>query len=294
MKRKLLKGLALFAAAFPTLFVLRLLYGYTTGPTATFGLGDAQSLSSFDAMPKNYASARKDKGEWKGGAQAQSQGPVAVDQKYEKIATLRSESGDFERDERAVRDAIRTHNALIQFEQSSGLAGRRSLRMSIGVPPDRFDAMLVQVRRIGALTALQVNKTDKTNEYKDLNAKRVSLEKARDALVRLKVQGGRIEELTNLEDKILAIEENIQKLGVRLGEFDAENEFVTIQLELHEKNAAPRISFAHRVKVALEWTVAAYIGLVVLFFLAALSTLMAIKILEKLRWIPEAARRHLG
>ena len=54
-----------------------------------------------------------------------------------------------------------------------------------------------------------------------------------------------------MENKILEVEESIQKLGVKLGEFDTENEFCTIKFSLSESgkpNKSWFSKFIQRVK----------------------------------------------
>jgi hypothetical protein len=303
MKRKLLRGLAICMAVFPALFTIRLLYGYSESDgssTPLLGLLDNNNnfnnneAASFGETRKNYASSKYDRF-----VQMQLKGsggsaPAQVDQKYEKVATLRAESAKFDDDEARLRASIKHHEAMIQFEQAHGLAGRRQLRMSIGVPPEQFDPMLDEVKKIGTTVEIQVDKTDKTNEYKDLGAQRASLEKARTSLISLKGHGGQIDEQINLENKILDIEEQIQKMGVKLGEFDAENEFVTIHFTLQDRPPPAReshISFRHRVVVALHWSVMAYVALVGVTFFAGLTVLIILGILQKLKWLPEVARK---
>ncbi|MFI5299839.1 MAG: DUF4349 domain-containing protein [Polyangiales bacterium] len=295
MKRKIVRGLIGLSSLSALMFALRLGYGFhVVAPGAAESSGFSSSTwqgAEFDVTRKNYASTKL--GGLGGNVKDQAPATAALDQKYEKIATLRAETSDFDGHERALRDAVREHGALIQFEQSAGLTGNRLLRVSIGVPPAQFDAMLAEVRKIGRVTSVQLNKVDKTNEYKSLAAQRLSLEKARSALTALKSQGGKIDELAGLERQILEVEEKIQGLGVQLGEFDAENEFVTIQCALQE-HAAPRpLTLWHRVTVAFEWTLPRYVGLIAVIFAATLSTLMIVVVLEKLRWIPSAVARRL-
>lgn len=303
MKRNLARLLVAFTTPFFLLFVLRLLYGAVATTPDTTGVGNGAFATLpvggngdgfFENSRKNYVSASKEVK-----LPDQNGKPMlrGADQKFEKVARLGARSRDFTAHERQLRTSVTTHHALVQAEESSGLVGHRFLHLSIGVPPDRFDAMLDEVRAIGTLTSIQVNKTDKTNEYKELNAHRVSLEKQRDALVALKAHAGNqttghVDERINLENKIFETEESIQKLGVRLGEFDAENEFVTIQVALSEEGPAAKApSLAHRAKVAFEWTVKWYLGMVAILFFALLAALVCAALIEKLKWIPEAVRR---
>jgi hypothetical protein len=74
----------------------------------------------------------------------------------------------------------------------------------------------------------------------------------------LKQKGGEIAEFISLNERILETEQQLQNLGVDLGNFNSANEFCTIRFSLYEKTAPKPISFMHRTKVALEWTLQYY------------------------------------
>ena len=276
MKRKLRRGVVLVVMGFAVLFVLRLGYGCLQHPDPTvqqlsqrLDLGDVFAENE----RRNYASsklARKGKG------------VASFDQKNEKIAQLTAQSRAFEADERRVREAIESHAALVQFERQSGLAGGRALHLGIGVDPNRFDSLTSELRRIGRLLDIHVHKVDKTNDYRELQAKRASLEQTRAALQALKGQGGRIDELVKLEERVLEIEERIQNLGIQLGDFDEENEFCTVKLTLIEQPAARTIPWHHRVKVAFEWTLVHYLKLLGIVLGGALLALVVIALLDRI------------
>ena len=119
-----------------------------------------------------------------------------------------------------------------------------------------------------------------------MRAKQASLEKARDSLTGLKGRAGRIDELMNLEERLLDIEGQIQSVGVSLGEFSQENEFCTIKLTLQELvRSTGHISLLHRIRVALHWTVIYYLALLALLLVATLLALAAVSLLEKLQWL---------
>jgi len=276
------------------MFLARLIYGYLS-PREQIVIGSIDALSrgrltttiggrAEGFVKNNYATDK---------LYVQRDGltnVVSVDQKYEKIASVISKTNTFDEDEKSVRELTNKYSALIQFEQSSGLAGSRRVELAIGVPPNRFEPMVGELRTIGELSSIRIDKTDKTNEFKELKAKRASLEKTRDALLNLKSKPGRIEEFTSLENRILEIEEQIQATGVQLGDYDQENEFCTVKLSLEEKGAAvPGISFRHRVIVALAWTVKYYTYLLAFLIFGALLTLLVVVVLQRLNLIPPPA-----
>ncbi len=294
MKRKIIKGLIVLLIGFAVLFLIRLIYGYLNYPSLGPGYQTnyfSESVSSgiFAYEKKNYASKRLRR---KSAAGVQT---ITVDQKYEKVGSIRSASNAFQKDEQKLRTIIKENSLLIQFEQSAGLTGSRILNFGLGVLPDKFDAVISQVQRIGKLLSIQIDKNDKTNEYKELGAKRISLEKARKSLIRLKGKGGSIEEQIKLENRILEIENEIQSLGVKLGEFDEENEFCTLKYSLLENSDAIKtIPLIQRIKVAFEWTVKYYFVLILISFFGTLFLFLFLAVIQKIKWVQDIIRQAVN
>ena len=162
---------------------------------------------------------------------------------------------------------------MIQFEQKSGLRNARKLNIALGVIPDKFDATIEQLKKIGTVRRIQIDKKDKTNEYKKLEAKRVSLQKARESLMALKQVGGDVKEMIELTNRLLVIENDIQGLGVSLGEFDENNEFCTVKFILKEvpKAIYKKLSFTHRLHVAAVWATKVFLSLWVMIVISLLG-----------------------
>lgn len=273
-------------ALFVLMYLFRLAYGYMYPGTnnESFGIGP-QSFSSGSGsgnnkMRNNYASEKLKEpvNTQPSGGQP---GPTGATQKYEKVATLQSKSSQFEADEQAARGKIKSYEAVIQYEQNSGNTGHRHLQWMIGVRPERFDSFCTDLLRIGRILSRQVTKTDKTNEFLELNAKRVSLEKTRASLLELKRKGGQIDEFIGLENRILEIEGELQGLGVKLGDYDEENEFCTVLFSLQER-AEQKISLFTRLKVAFEWTVTYYAMLMLCLLIASIALWLLTQSLDRM------------
>ena len=274
-KKRLKKVIAILLLLFVVLFTFRLIYGYTK--TFDDTPNHSQFFSDISSSRKNYASK-----EYKVKHNNQNQSSIKVDQKYEKVAEIKTKSTKFEEEEKSSRSAIEKYNALIQFEQKSGNNGYRNLNLIIGVPPENFDVLYNELIQIGKIQAKQITKKDKTNEYKELNAKKQSLEKIRTSLIELKSKSGKIEEFMGLENRILNIEQQLQDLGVSLGDFDDENEFCTVQFSLIEGKEV-KIGLMQRIKVALEWTIKTFLRIMTtLFFLTLFAYLLLLSI-DKLK-----------
>lgn len=239
-----------FAGIFAFLFIIRLIYSYAVGPETNIVNQEQGSSINFDYGRKNYASEKF--------YAPQDKTPISSSsQKYEKVAAVSSKTSEFDENEKKTRKMVEDAKGVIQYEQRSGLAGKRTLQLGIGVNPDKFDSMVESIQTIGVIDSISVNKTDKTNEYKNITATRISLEKSKAGLLSLKGRNGKIEELISLEKEILDIEGKIQDLGVKLGEFDQENEFCTIKFTLKETGAVAGgfITFLKKCKISLEWTI---------------------------------------
>ena len=253
-----------FLLLFLVVFLLRLAYGYQTTPnevTKYRARGRSLALEQdFGASKRNYASNRYLlKGATGGGTPVDTSFPeAAADQKYEKTATLVSATMRFDEDERVLRDTIDREGAIVQFEQGRGLARdkNRELRLVIGVQPQGFDTFCEAVEGIGEVESVEITKTDKTNEYRNLKAQRASLEATQNALVELKRMQGDVEEFVNLQYKILDVDRQLRELGVQLGDYDEVNEFCTVRFLLYEDYEKLRHppTFLYRFVRAFAWT----------------------------------------
>lgn len=274
-KKRLKKLILWLILIFAVLFIFRLIYGYTK--TFDDTPNQAQFFDNISNSKRNYATKK-----YKVKSNTPNQTAIKVDQKYEKIAEIKTKSSNFEEEEKSSRKTIEKLDALIQFEQKSGNKGYRKLNLVIGVPPENFDAIYKQLITIGKVQAKQITKKDKTNEYKELNAKKQSLEKVRNSLIELKSKGGKIDEYMGLENRILEIEQQLQGLGVSLGDFDDENEFCTVQFSLLEGKEV-KIGIMQRVKVALEWTVKIYLRIMTTLFFLTLFAYLVLLGIDKLK-----------
>jgi hypothetical protein len=292
MKKKIFKGLLIFLAGFILFFGFRLMYGYMrygSDGTDRYSYMQVSEQSVYYESGDGYtrqniaSSKYKEKGTYKGPEAVQH---APADQKYEKVGTLSSETKNFEETENKVRGLITQYDGLVQYEKKSGLSGQRSLNLVAGVPPDNFDVMITALKELGSLRSIQIDKTDKTNEYLELEAQRVSLEKTIASLSSLKTKSGKIDEFVNLEQQILQYERQLQELGVRLGDFDQANEFCTVRYNLREQqNLQAGIPFFKRVMVALEWTIKYYLLFAFIIAFASLASFLIIKIAQALKWI---------
>jgi hypothetical protein len=280
-KTRFLKISKWFGLLFALLFLFRFLYGYIYSDSNNSSDFRGDFFGSIENLRKNYASEKvKFKG---GGGDIQVQSNIASNQKFEKTASIKTKSSEFEKDEKTIKATTKAYNAIIQYEQSVGQSGSREIHLLIGVNPELFDKFYVEIKKIGVVKAMEITKVDKTNEYRQLNAKKTSIAKTLQSLNELKSKGGQISDFVTLNDKILEIEEKLQELGVELGNFDTENEFCTVKLSLYEGTTEKNISIIHRIKVALEWTIKYYAVLIFTTLMLSLSIFILLLVIDKMK-----------
>ena len=266
-------------SVFVLLFLFRLAYGYW-GARTTEGQDEVSSgfFGGLSNLRKNYASEKISNLNT-----SPSPGNLASSQKYEKTATVQSKSLHFEDDEALIRKTAANFNAPIQYEKGQGKKGNRELNLSIGVTPTLFDSMYHAVQQIGSLRSTTITKIDKTNEYRQLNARKASLEQTLASFNELKNKGGAISDFISLNEKILEVETQIQELGVNLGNYNTENEFCTLRFSLYEGTPGHRMGFFHRVKIALEWAIHYYAIGIVALAAVLVCALVGLLVVEKLK-----------
>ncbi len=272
--------LAAAAALFVALFAARLAWELTRDRTAPFrGIGAGETVSS--SVPpqerRNYARAKIVVDQAATGSQV-------VEQKYEKESRIESFTENWDSDIAAVKLAVEGAKALVQRENSYGLPGSRVLSVSLGVVPDAFDPSVETLKAIGRLRSADVVKTDRTSDFRALEARRLSLEKTRDGLARLRDTGAQLSDRIDLETRILEIEGQIQELGVSLGDFSELNSFCTIHFTLRETvRGAWRARVLDAFLSALGWTILVYLGLGACILAALGAAVLGLKLADRLK-----------
>jgi hypothetical protein len=255
VRKDVRRGAIFTGALLAVLFIGKLMSGDDPAPSQ--GSNWAESgYGSHSMARKNYASQK----------QAGGNISAADAQKYEKVGTIGQSTVDFDADRARIDSLISSSGALTQHEQQQGLSGHRTLQLGIGVPPSQFDSFIVDARKIAKVTYLAIVKTDKTREYRELRAKKETLEKTRKALADMAASGGSVDERLKVQAQLTEVEEKLQGLGVSLGDFNSENEFCTVMLTLSEAGTPQSKSLTSRVFHAITWSLE-YLALLAFGFL---------------------------
>lgn len=257
--------------AMASLFVIQLVYRYVRSDeiaTASVNTG------IFEVSRKNYVSYKRD-------VQVDP-GSSGNSEKFEKIARLSSVTSAFDEDRQHLYQLIVEGRGVIQFESLKGLRGRRIYYLSAGVPPETFDTTVDRLQAIADPTDVSIEKTDRTGEYLALLERRASLQKTRASLTALRAKGGSMDELLKLENRLLEIDEELQDTNLSIGQFNAGDEFCTVEFSLREKEGLTGHRIYHIVKDSVIWTVSLSVMLLFLGTLAAIGIWILLLLKERL------------
>lgn len=202
---------------------------------------------------------------------------------YERIAYLGAATRAFDDDEAQIRSAAAGHGAKIFNESFSGLAPDRQLTLDIGVNPEKFDALLQELKQIGKFEHITVQQRDRTADFRQLNAKRQALKKYLDATLKLRgVKDASIDDSLKVEQKIQDIEKELHQVGVQLGDLLGKESFYHIQISLREYQTGSRhdreYTMPKRVAHAFVWAVAWWCATAIAVG-AGVGTVLSVKIL---------------
>lgn len=193
----------------------------------------------------------------------------------EKIARLGTSTTSFDRDQSAIRSALESHQAVVFNETNGGIAPSRRFSLEIGVHPDKFDALVEELRRVARLESVSVQQRDRTGEFRRLHAQRQSLKKHLEAVQKLRgAVNPSIDDQLKLEQKVQDIEKELQNIGVQLGDFVGKDSYYHVYVTLSEADGRFDHDYALPLRVghAFLWALAWWCGAASILFVLAGTT----------------------
>ncbi|MBN1525886.1 MAG: DUF4349 domain-containing protein [Spirochaetales bacterium] len=271
MKSKIIKGLIFCLAGYLILFSGKLVYNlvwFEQSDGMVFQPGNSYYSGKIPAR-NNYITEL-----------AVNEMGISLEQKYEKIAELYSTTADFEKEKKNIFERIFKYTAVVQSENTVENNNTRNMNLVIGIDPDKFSEFVDDLKQSIPIDNLSITKTDKTKEYREMLASKNSLEKMRNSLMALKSKSGDIDEFIKLEEKILSIEQQIQTMGVNLGQFDSEKSLSTVKISLQEISSRQPMALNYICEAA-GWACMIYSVLVIIGLCTALTVFLGFVIYEK-------------
>lgn len=138
---------------------------------------------------------------------------------------------------RATEIVSRLGGLVVASNRGGGPAGRDGSRwasLTLRVPADRFDAAMVEMRRLGRVVAESQSTQDVTEEYIDLDARAVNLEEQERRLRALLGRAVKIEEIMQVENELARVRTEIDGLRGRQRFLADQAAYSTANLSMRE------------------------------------------------------------
>ena len=181
-------------------------------------------------------------------------------QVHEKTGRVATTTTDFAADEATIRAVLEEQKAVVSNEASGGVAPDRRLTLEVGVSPDRFDALVERLQRVGRLESLGVEQHDRTGELRQLAARRQSLKKHLEAVRKLSARDNpSTDDSLKVAREMREIERELETLSAQAGDFLGKESFYTVSVTLVEDTAGrhgPTVTLARRAGHAFLWAAA--------------------------------------
>lgn len=231
------------------LFLLRLLYVFFFEGMITNASLNTNFFNKTENFPKNYASEKT-------ALNKSDQTSSLSQQKYEKIAFIKTASSRFENDHAAIKKKIQEFNCIIQFEKESGIGNDKQSHFLVAVSPASFEPFYTAIQSIGVVKEKDITTADMTFEYERLSARKASLEKT---LASLKgVLNSDQNNSFNVQGQILEMQTSLRDVEVKLAYFAAGRDFCTVKLSLYESATGKQSAVLPTVKSCFRWALEYY------------------------------------
>jgi hypothetical protein len=137
---------------------------------------------------------------------------------------------------RAVTDAVRvaTDANGVVFAQSSDLQGRKEARLTLKVPPERFESVLADLARIGRALKREVKAQDVTEEVTDVEGRLRTAQASAERLRTLLGAATSTADVVAVEGELAKRESDIESLQGRVRVLTNQVELATIRVSLTE------------------------------------------------------------
>ncbi len=169
-----------------------------------------------------------------------------ISKKLIKNGEMEIQVGDLKSAQKKTTESIKKFNAYVQNERFSNTDTQETLHITIRVPHKNFDGLINSFSNgIGSVISKSVNIDDVTEEYTDVSIKlankKIYLEKYRDLLKR----AGSTKDMMEIQEKIRALEDEIDVAEGRLRYIDDRVNLSELNLTLYKEK--PRTSVTSKI-----------------------------------------------
>ena len=121
-------------------------------------------------------------------------------------------------------------------ESTDGL-GRRSVALTVRIPANRFDEVVVGLSSMGKVLQKQVTAQDVTEEYVDTEARSRNLKVSEERIIDHLGRAGTLEDILHVERELTRVRQQIEQLDGRVRYLSDRVAFSTLNITLRERPA---------------------------------------------------------
>lgn len=139
-----------------------------------------------------------------------------VDRKIIRSGDLRFEVDDLEAARGSILERVKAGGGYVEGDESGHWGRSRSVTLRVRIPADRFDAFVQELQGLGRLESQNINATDVTSEWVDVEA-RISAKRAVEKrYLELAEQAKSVPEMLEVERELGNVRAEIESMEARM------------------------------------------------------------------------------
>lgn len=153
-----------------------------------------------------------------------------------KTGSLSIEVEKFDEAEGKINNVVKGFNGFIaNSKSSSNSSGNKSGTITVKVPADKFDALILEAGKIGKVMNQNIQANDVTEEYVDLDARLKTQKELEQRLVKLlNEKASRLTEVIEVEEKLASVRQKIESIEGKMKLLKSQSDLSTLSISVYE------------------------------------------------------------
>ena len=156
---------------------------------------------------------------------------AASERKIQTTATMSLKAGDVEEAAKQAKAIISEHKGIL----STSSITDQNFRSNIKVPADRLEPLMGSLAKLGKVTRKEVQTTDITDNYFDLEAALMNKRALRDRLRLLLEQTKEVEGLLKVEEQLARVQTELDQMESRIKRMRAQVAHSTLNFSIERQ-----------------------------------------------------------
>ncbi len=141
---------------------------------------------------------------------------TAVDRKIIRSGDLRFEVDDLEAARGNILERVKTSGGYVEGDERGDWGRSRSVTLRVRIPADRFDAFVQELQGLGRLESQNINATDVTSEWVDVEARITAKRTVEKRYLELAAQAKNVPEMLEVERELGNVRAEIESMEARM------------------------------------------------------------------------------